>query len=369
MVALEDSKLLRGLSPQEVQPFLRIAVRKAFAPAQPIFREGDVGDGLYVVAEGTIAISALVGRDKTQILSRLGPGDFFGEMAVLDQQARSATATAETAAVLHFIPRDAMLEALERTPRLAFSLVREFSLRLREFDRQYVQELLQAERLSLVGRFARSIVHDFKNPLAIISLAAEMGASPNAPLQSRQLTQERIRKQVDRLSAMINELLEFTRGSQTVNVLAPADFAQFMQTLLDEVQPEAAQKSVTLVCENPPPAIRILLDPRRLSHAFFNLFNNAADAMPEGGRITLRFTVEHQKLVIEVEDSGPGISPEIIGRLFQPFATYGKTHGTGLGLSIVQRIIQDHGGEISARNEPGHGAIFTIKLPLSEPAA
>ena len=88
--------------------------------------------------------------------------------------------------------------------------------------------------------------------------------------------------------------------------------------------------------------------------------------MPGGGRITLRFFIEAAYLVTEIEDEGPGINPEIRERLFQPFATFGKAHGTGLGLSICQRIIQDHKGSISIRDQPDHGAIFHIRLPLLE---
>ena len=88
--------------------------------------------------------------------------------------------------------------------------------------------------------------------------------------------------------------------------------------------------------------------------------------MLSGGKIFLRFHINGSELVTEVEDTGPGIAPEIAEKLFQPFATHGKTHGTGLGLSICKKIIEDHGGKISCRSEPGHGAIFCFTLPLAK---
>ena len=108
------------------------------------------------------------------------------------------------------------------------------------------------------------------------------------------------------------------------------------------------------------------IDERRLIQAIYNLINNAADFMPEGGTVTLRFACADDELQVEIEDSGTGIAPEIAERLFQPFATFGKKTGTGLGLSICKRIIEAHKGRILARSEPGHGAIFAITLPLAK---
>src|SRR5438094_7237537 len=163
-------------------------------------------------------------------------------MAVLDNEPRSASATAEEPTVTRFIPRADLLGILENSPRLAVKLVREFSLRMRDFNRQYIREVLEAERLALVGRFARSIVHDFKNPLNVISLAAELAARDAASPAMRQTAKIRICKQVDRLSNMINELLDFTRGSQSAAVLAPTNYAAFIQQLLEELRPELGDK-------------------------------------------------------------------------------------------------------------------------------
>ena len=112
-----------------------------------------------------------------------------------------------------------MLALVERSPALALALLREISHRLREFNRQYLREVLQAERLAIVGRFARSIVHDLKNPLNIIGLTAEMAGMDRATPEMRQQATARIRKQVERISDLIGEILDFTQGSQSDFVL------------------------------------------------------------------------------------------------------------------------------------------------------
>jgi two-component system sensor kinase FixL len=110
----------------------------------------------------------------------------------------------------------------------------------------------------------------------------------------------------------------------------------------------------------------VQFDPKLLGRVFHNLVHNAADAMLSGGKIFLRFRCDQKEIITEIEDTGPGIAPEIAGKLFQDFATFGKEHGTGLGLSICKKIVEDHKGRIWACNEPGRGAIFCFALPLAK---
>jgi len=356
-----------GLLAAELHDLKRTAQKRSFCAGRVIFRQGDVGDGVYVVEEGSVEISAVVDGAENRVLSRLGPNTFFGEMAVLDGLPRSATATAQVDTTVFFIPGEEMLRALAQSPELLTLLVREFSLRMRHFDRRFVEELLQTERLTLVGRFAQSIVHDFKNPLNIIGLAADLAADDSSSSELRLEAKSQISRQVNRLTNMINELLEFTRGSARSVTLEPTNYRHFVTEFLKEIVPEAAEKSVKIECANTPPELPLALDRGRLLHVFYNLVNNAIDVMPGGGTITMRFFERDHELVTELQDTGPGLPPEIESRLFQPFATHGKSHGTGLGLSICRRIIEEHGGHIHAKSDAGRGAIFSFTLP--RPAA
>lgn len=363
MVTLEANKLFCQLSPLELSALRRIAREQNFSAGQEIFKEGDNGDGVYVVRDGLVEISGLVDRKVRLVFSQVGPGDIFGEMAVIEDKPRSACALAKADASVYFIPRADMLALVERSPALALALLREISRRLREFNRQYLREVVQTERLAIVGRFARSIVHDLKNPLNIIGLTAELAGMDRATPELRQQAGARIRKQVERISDLISEILDFTQGPQSDFVLAPSDYGAFVTQLLEELGPEAELKSVALELENPPPSVEVFIHPKRLRRVFYNLLHNATDAMTEGGKIRLRFQATEKEVVTEVEDGGRGIAPEIADQLFQPFATHGKAHGSGLGLSICKRILEDHQGWISARNKPGGGAVFSFGLP------
>lgn len=366
MVTLENNKLFSRFGLEDLNKLRRIARERAYTAGQEIFKEGDPGDGVYLVGDGMVEISVLGGQTGRYIFSEAGPGEMLGEMAVIEDQPRSANAVARKDTVLYFLPRVEILELVEQCPALALALLREVSHRLRGFNRQYLREVLQAERLSAVGRFARSIVHDLKNPLNIIGLTAEMAGMSQTTPEKREKALKTIRQQVERINELVSEILDFTQGAAPDLVLPPIDYASFVQDVLEEIRPEAALKSATLELENQPPAVALPLNPKRLRRLFFNLVHNATDAMPEGGSIFLRFRSTPNAIVTELEDTGPGIAPEISGQLFEAFATYGKANGTGLGLSICKKIIEDHRGWIAARTEPGRGAIFEFGLPLPQ---
>jgi signal transduction histidine kinase len=363
MPKLEDSRLFSTLEQSDLRLLSAHSQARDFAPGEHIFSEGDPGDGIFVVQDGVVQISALVTSSERRVLGKIGAGDFFGEMAVLDGEPRSACAIAETSVQTLFIPRDKLLEVFDRSPRLAASLLREFSRRLREFNQRYVQEVLQAERLAVVGRFARTIVHDIKNPLHIIGLAAEIMDMESAPETMRKSATLRIRKQVERLSTMISELLEFTKNPDRGAVRSAHNFASYINSTVAELRGDIEERGVKITFRTPPPDVMVPLDPKRMLHVVTNLLHNAVEAMQGRGEIILSFEVRPNEVITEVIDTGPGIAPEIAARLFEAFATYGKAKGSGLGLSICRKIVEDHGGWIRARNQPGGGAVFSFALP------
>lgn len=363
-MTLETIPLFRFLNRTELQALRFIAQERQFAAGQEIFHEGAPGDGVYFVKSGTVEISA--GQGERHVFSRLGPGEIFGEMAVIEHRPRSASASAAGATEVFFLPRGELLPFIERSPALAMALLQQISRRLREFDQLHLKELVQAESLAVIGRFAQGIVHDLKNPLSIIGLSAEMFDRPGISPELRARAQLRIRKQVERISDMVGDILIFTQGARHETELKNGDYRAFVLELAGDLRAEAELKSAQIEMENVPPPFFVRFDARRLSRVFFNLVHNATDAMLNGGSIFLRFRFDEREVTTEIEDTGPGIAPEVADRLFQPFATHGKAHGTGLGLSICKKIIEDHGGRIAVRSQAGRGAIFDFTLPLAK---
>ena len=365
MIDLEASPLLHSLSAADVHQ-LRLATREEFYRAdQVIYREGEEGMGLYVMRSGCVRITASISPTERRVLARAESGDCFGEAAVLDPERCWTMAVAEVDSAVFFIARAEVLRVLERAPQFALNLCRQMVRRGRAFDRRHLPEALEAERLALLGGFARSVVHDFKNPLTIIGLTVDMLDPASATPERLATTKARIRKQVDRLVHMIHEVLELVRGTRGSPGLALVDFPAFITQLVAELHPEVTARSIQIRLENPPPAVRLAVNVDRLTHLFCQLLQNAQDAMPGGGVIRLRFQVANGAVTAEIEDTGPGLAPEMAGRLFEPFVSQGKPHATGLGLSICKRIVEDHQGRIAVRSEPGRGAVFAVTLPLA----
>jgi signal transduction histidine kinase len=363
-VTIETIPLLRHLSRIELQALRAIVQVRTLAAGQEIFHEGAPGDGVYFVKSGEVEIAA--GSGERRVFTRFGEGEIFGEMAVIEHRPRSASAMATKPTEVFFLPRGEMLPFIEHSPGLAFALLQLISHRLRELNQLHLREIVEAERLAAVGHFARGIVHDLKNPLSIIGLTAEVFSNPNTAPENRAQAKNRISRQIQRINDLITDLLIFTENHQNAG-LQPADFRAFVFELFAEIQTEAAQtKSIRVILENKPPAELVLFDARRLSRVFQNLVNNAMDVLDKDGAILVRFNSNPHEIMVEIEDTGPGFSPEIAGKLFEPFATHGKVHGTGLGLAICKKIIEDHGGKISARSEPRHGAIFCFTLPIAK---
>ena len=363
MVALEASKPFRNLSTIELDALRKIAQERSYPSSAQIFKEGDSGDGIYVVKDGVVEISLEVNQNARRVFAKINPGEMFGEMAVVEFKPRSATAVAASQTQVYFIPRNELLIMLERSPALSLELLREISQRLRDFNKRYMDETLQAERLSVIGRFARSIIHDLKNPLSIISMSSELLAAEQAKPESREGAQARIRKQVERIGEMIGDILDFTNSAQQRTLIGEINYAEFTKAVLDEIRSDVQLRNVVLEAESAP-ALLLPVDPKRLRRVFHNLIHNAADAMPGGGKVFVRYNTENNELITEIEDTGAGIAPQIANNLFEAFATFGKEHGTGLALSICKKIVEDHHGRIWARNEAGRGAVFAFALPV-----
>lgn len=358
-------KAFSSLFAKELLKLQKTGLLRRVQPGVPVFSEGDPGDGLYLLERGSVVITTVLETGRGRIINRIEAGDYFGEMALLDDGPRSATATAETEAIVSFVPKADVLELIRHSPTIVFDMMREFSQRIRATNRQVVDEVISSERADILGRFSLSFAHDLKNPLAGISMAAELLADENIPPDLRQNLSRQLVRQARRVAMMTEEMLAISRGTKPAINLQKVDLTQFIMRKLEEFQIDFRSRRLDVSVENLPPNIQIEIDSARMEQLFLNLLHNSADALPDGGRAWFRFETGDSHLAIELEDSGPGISKERIEQVFEPFFTMGKAKGTGLGLSICRRVMEAHQGTIHALYRPGHGAIFRMELPLA----
>ncbi len=218
----------------------------------------------------------------------------------------------------------------------------------------------RGERLTSIGRLLSQVIHDFKTPMTVISGYVQLLAGIDDKKQRDEYARQ-ILKQFDVLSAMQREVLEFARGERTVfvrRVYLNKFFNDIRQQLGHEVDGRAIELEMDVDSK-----LVARFDEAKMARAIHNLARNAVEAMAEhGGRLTLKAGMQGSDLVIAVSDTGPGVPPEIEGRLFQSFVTAGKEGGTGLGLAIVKKIAEEHGGAVSVHSS-SRGATFEIRIP------
>ncbi|MFL6308305.1 MAG: ATP-binding protein [Candidatus Sulfotelmatobacter sp.] len=230
------------------------------------------------------------------------------------------------------------------------------------------ERVVQAERVAAWRELARRLAHELKNPLFPLQLTVEnlIRARTQSPEQFEEVFRESsqtLLSELANLKGIIGRFSEFSKMPQPqlqrVNV---------NQVLRGVVQLFQAQLNVpgkpAIECRSDTDESlgTIAADPELLHRAISNLVLNAMDAMPQGGKLTLLSRREPQKVVIEVADTGTGLTPEECARIFTPYYT-SKQHGSGLGLAIVQSVVSDHGGTITVRSQPGKGTAFVIELP------
>lgn len=236
--------------------------------------------------------------------------------------------------------------------------------RMRESLKKSQRELLESERLATIGRMASSISHDLRHSLAAVVANAEFLSEVKLDAHQREDLYREVRIAVDQMTEMLESLLEFSRTSET---LRPS-FGSLREPLERAIQtarahPDANQVPLTFTYEDPGES---WFDFKRLERAFQNLLLNAFEAVShENGNVELSVRkLSAQEVEIVVRDNGPGIPEDIRGHLFEPFVSSGKQNGTGLGLTVVQKIIQDHGGNITVESTSQAGTIFRVVLPL-----
>lgn len=231
--------------------------------------------------------------------------------------------------------------------------------------------LVQATKLAAIGTLAGNIAHEINNPMGIISAKVRLLLTdPRHPLPEKvQRDLQRVVDQCDRIGALTRGLLDFARPSEAER--APLAPIEPLEKALAMVAGRNMKARVEVVRELPADLPPVVGSQNELQQVFLNLLINAVDAMPQGGRITVRarratLPGGRSAVAIDIEDTGPGIPPHVRARMFEPFfTTKSAVVGTGLGLAIVLGLVQAHDGTIDVESEPGRGARFTVTLPAA----
>jgi signal transduction histidine kinase len=328
-----------------------------------VFQEGNHADGVYLLISGEVELVKTAHEKRGEVLATVKPGDYFGEIGVIDGSGRSTTARTLGEVQIAMIPAAFFMEALQNEPgAVTIHFLRRVSHHLRTTNNLFIEEVIRKEKMHLLGEMASAIIHDIKSPMTGVQLAVEMIVSEARNERVNEYC-KLIQQQIEIISAMAQELLEYSKGHcqlvrQPLNV---RDFFTGLQVLNADYL-RRANVALLIHAED----FIVEMDRNRIMRVLQNLLTNAVDAYRgQPGTIEVHAVREATNTVqLLVKDNGPGIPEGIRETLFDPFVTHGKEHGTGLGMAIARSIVQAHGGSISFESTTGEGTTFIIRLPL-----
>jgi two-component system NtrC family sensor kinase len=223
------------------------------------------------------------------------------------------------------------------------------------------EELVRQERLATLGKMVAHVSHEIKNPLAAIGGFARQGERQEELPEATRRKLKFIHQEVQRLEKFLADLSSFTRIAPTQKVRG--DILTLIQEVAEFMEADFKEKGVVFVLQAPGEIPPFPFDPDQLRQVLLNLLKNSLEAMPQGGNLNISVAVQNRHLVLTVQDTGQGITPEHLKSLFTPFFST-KEEGSGLGLTISRGLIEQHQGEIDFASEVGRGTTCTIRLPL-----
>jgi signal transduction histidine kinase len=255
--------------------------------------------------------------------------------------------------------RDNTFDDVRRQAERVVERLRQVGLELQSARK----EVIQSERLAAVGELAAGVAHELRNPLTSVKLLLQHASRRPEAFRIEESQLKLILGEVARMESTIQGLLDFSR--QPALQCIRHDLRATLRRSINLIEGRLQRDQIQLLTAISSEPLWVEGDAEQLNQVFVNLLLNAIEAMHAGGqlRLTAELCRSDRIVRVVVQDTGSGIAPEVLSRLFEPFATT-KVRGTGLGLAISRRIVTEHCGTIAAKNQPAQGAAFTVDLPL-----
>jgi two-component system, sensor histidine kinase len=365
VLADQDDTTLRFLISDEVSKEVR------YPPGAVIIRQGEVGDSIFFIGAGTAEAVLVDGHDHAIVLSVIRRGETFGEMGFFERRPRSATVRAREACVVLQVGGEGLRRLTDARPDVGFRILLQVGERLRAKNEQVLSlHLASVEAANRAkDEFVAMLGHELRNPLGAITTAIHVLSSQGTTEEMAARLKGIIARQTQRLAHLVDDLLDVSKlvSGKIVLHRRPEDLRDLVVRALAAFQEggKAAQHVVSVSGE----PVRVHGDATRLEQVVTNLLDNAVKYTPAGGRVDVTIVADGADAVLTVRDTGIGIAPEALPTIFDLFvqadATVARSGGgLGLGLTIVKRLVEMHGGTVSAASAGAQrGAEFTVRLP------
>jgi signal transduction histidine kinase len=372
-----------GLSEEDLAELSTVATLKTYPPGTILCHEGRVEDTFYIVVAGRAEVCKQLEENVFRVLHRPGPGEFFGEIALVQDSARTADVRTLEPSVVLEIGRESFTNVLQRSAPMATRIMLQITSRLRDGDQRAIAELrhknvelaraydeLAAEQRLRSG-FLTTISHELRTPLAAATGYLQLVRFGAVTAEQSPAFLETVANNLDTVVHLVNNILFLQEQELITPDFAPLRVEQVVHKAVEEVQDDVGSVGLTINAQVDQGLPEISGNAGGLSRAVGAILDNAVKFSPEGGSIDVRVYMQDHLIYIEIADQGVGFPMERVHDVYKPFVRIEETAGhlfggVGLGLPIAKQVVESHGGRIEIESKVGSGSTFAIVLPTRE---
>jgi len=372
-------KAFPGISQKEAGEMAISGKVHSYPPNVILCKEAALESIFYVLLEGEVRVTKVINQTEVRVLKILGPGDFFGEMALIHNAPRAASVTTLLPTTVLEINKQIFDQMLHRNASVSLAMVREVSRRLRENDEMAIEDLrVKSQELAIAYQqlaeqeyaqheFLTTIAHELRTPLTASYGYLQAIRKGMIHADAYNSAMDTVVQNVQKIITLVNDILFLQELDLILMEFEPIDIGVIVASVLEQQRERAELNRVGFQLSIASTLPSVMGDTRSLQRVVTILLDNAIKFSPEGGNTSVVVDYDSQFVWVRVSDSGVGIPPEAMPRLFRRFFRLDEVGGylftgSGMGLSIARQVIDQHEGDILVESELGKGSVCTIRL-------
>jgi signal transduction histidine kinase len=372
-----------GLSEKDLAELASVAKLCSYPPGTILCHEGRAEEVFYVIVSGRAEVSKYIQADMQRVLHRPGPGEFFGEIALVQKGPRTATVrTIEPTKVLE-IGREAFMSVLNRSASMAVRIMLQVTSRLRDADQRSIADLRRknvelaqayaelAAQQKLRSEFLTTVAHELRTPLTAATGYLQLVNSGAVTAEQAPMFLGTVSNNLDTVIHLVNNILFLQELELITPEFKPLAISEVVLKAIEEIAERATESGLTVNTRIQQRLPQVMGDAGGLGRAVGALLDNAVKFSPEGGEISVRIQARDGAVCVEISDPGIGFPMEQLDDICRPFTRVEQSGGhlfggVGLGIPIAKQVVESHGGHIEIESEVNKGSTFTIVLPSEE---